>query len=53
MFCDYEGHGFATDYAMSVESAKFYRVYYKTCISGSSALCRRPLLASRCGTKGE
>ena len=28
MFCDYEGHGFATDYAMSVESAEFYRVYY-------------------------
>ena len=31
MFCDYEGHGFATDYAMSVESAKFYRVYYMSC----------------------
>ena len=30
MFCDYEGHGFATDYAMSVESAKFYRVYYNS-----------------------
>ena len=28
MFCDYEGHGFVTDYAMSVESAKFYSVYY-------------------------
>ena len=30
MFCDYEGHGFATNYAMSVESAEFYRVYYSS-----------------------
>ena len=49
MFYDYEGHGFATDYAMSVESAKFYRVYY-TFTASLERLKREALKAFQCAS---